>query len=187
MQFTSVLEHPSTNSSPPPVYEITEKTFSNGKAGKISHVSNTEPHPETISHEVLKNQNARSWHPQIIPSAFSSYRSCQVVNNKVLIGASQPWEQCNSNSKVSHFHPTYPSLEPESYKHISCNINSSEYGRAEHSLKTSDPESKNSVNISNILNYKQHFARRKNMKKEERKATVADRKTMIHLKTTNVR
>ncbi|XP_050716612.1 NADPH oxidase 4-like isoform X2 [Eriocheir sinensis] len=126
-------------------------------------------------------------HPNSSPQS-----ACRVTDKSLSYGLSssnlssaEPWEQCSSNSKASHIHPIYHSLEPDSYKHISHSIKSLEYSRSEQSC---DPESNNGVNISSTLNYEPHFTRRKSKRREEREGTAADRKTVIHLlRPSNVR
>lgn len=185
--FTSIPKHPNSSSQ-------TDKSLSYGLPSSnlsfsnpddnVSHISSLDFHSQPTPH-VVESHSEGSWHPQVIPSPFSGYTRCQVVNDSVVGDASEPWEQCSSNSKASHIHPIYHSLEPDSYKHISHGIKSLECSKGEQSC---GPESNNGVNISSTLNYKPHFTRRKSERREEREGTATDRKTVIHLvRPSNVR
>lgn len=195
---SSNLRDPRINSSSQSVNGMKEKSFScdmlissfssTDPNNKASHISSLDLYPELIPHVCLENQNLGSQHPQMIPSLFSTFVSCQEGNDDMRSAVSEPWGQCSDNSKASHLHPIYHKLEPDSCKHISCKVNPLEYCRNEHSLKTCDQKSKKSVGVSSVFNYKQYFTRRKRKQKEERKGTSTNRSSVIHLpKTSTIR
>lgn len=182
LMFKPTLGYTRTDSSPKTVNETTDKSFSFNQCrnSNTRDLNEKVTHPEPIPHIVLGTQNVESPDPQIVPSSFCNYSGFQEVSNNLMSGVPESQEHCNKNSITLHSHPNHYRLKPDTDTHNTCNINTIEKVKEQHTLKThSSSRLESNVYISSVSNY-DYYCARGNIG-NGRKDPAVDRKTIIHL------